>query len=71
MLYMDAEVQQAIKYSTRMDKGGYTKLKWKHVEGAYALLGFGIILSTLCFILEFLTYKASRCCNSYSTHYTH
>lgn len=68
MLYMDAEVQQAIKYSTHMDKGGYTKLKWTHVEGAFALLVFGIALGTVCFVFELLIYKISYF-RGYCTHY--
>lgn len=59
MLYMDAEVQKAVRYysMTHDKKDNVVKLKWLHVEGAFGILYLGQLLSILFLILEIFFYK--------------
>lgn len=55
---MDAKVQRVVKfYKHKGQEREVVKLQWSHVEGAFAILLFGYILSFVAFLLELLMSK--------------
>lgn len=52
---MDMSVQRGIYYySHHTDQQSVVKLKWVHVEGAFAMLTIGLLAATLVFMIEML-----------------
>lgn len=59
MLYSDAKVQQAVKYYAHHHEKEVIRLEMKHLEGAFAVLVIGSLLSFICFILEIVFHVCS------------
>ncbi|XP_044265394.1 uncharacterized protein LOC123011819 [Tribolium madens] len=61
-LYMNAKVQKAVKFykSNKGQEKKAEKLQWSHVEGPFALLLIGYIVSITFFILELTIMKTGE-----------
>jgi len=56
--YMDQYVQKAVRYFYHHQKDqGIVKLKMSHVEGAFRILFFGLVVAFALFLTESLYYR--------------
>lgn len=53
---MDPTVQKAVKYESLQGGNNVVKLKWMHVQGAFAALALGSALGFIVFILELVQF---------------
>lgn len=59
-LFMDGKVQKVVKYYYHHSDQNVVKLKWMHLEGAFAALAMGYLIGSIIFLCEILAYRYQK-----------
>lgn len=70
--FMSSEVQSGIHQSTMTPKKYEpTIIQLSHVQGAFTILTFGLILAIIVFSIEIYTIRYVKKCKQVNTHHKH